>query len=130
MARKNARSNPDLASIVRSQPGRLAPAVSANPALTTSNADAANPHFPAGVNLRNDLKVHSLRAHVVRDVFGGDSQMIGAGNHLVGYQQVARTGVWLGGPPQADRRRTVQAGHESPGVLRGPHFERHGFAFS
>src|SRR5271154_3791588 len=34
--------------------------------------------------LRNDFKVHLLRANVMSNVFGGDSQSIDAGRELIG----------------------------------------------
>src|SRR5262244_418810 len=109
MDRKNTRSRPVLASMLWTQAGRSPFARTTNPTLVNTMTAAAIRHLRCGAKSRNDFKVHPLGAHVVRNIFGCDREMIGAREHLFGNGQLA--GIRAAGciPPQTHGSQSFKA---------------------
>src|SRR5208283_1120676 len=96
--RKNARSIAVPASTLRIQDGNAPLAVTTNPAASSTRIAPPKHTLSLGEKSRNDLNVHPLRSHVVRNIFRGDCEPVGSRNHLLRNEQLACIHAGLGIP--------------------------------
>src|SRR5208337_5550464 len=98
--RKKARSIAVPASTLRIQDGSAPLAVTTNPAATSARTAPPKHTLSLGEESRNDLNVHPLRSHVVRNIFRSDCEPVGSRDHLLRNEQLSRTHAGLGIPLQ------------------------------
>src|SRR5271157_6113769 len=112
--RKKARSIAVPASTLRIQDGSAPLAVTANPAATSARQTPAEHTFSLSEKSRNDLNVHPLRSHVVRNIFRGDGEPVRSRNHLFRNEQLACIHAGLGIPLQPNGSRSLQPCNQAP----------------
>src|SRR5215469_8734963 len=130
--RKNTASSALLDSTLRIHEGSSA---SAESAATTANPNAASSIESRRVlgddcceGSRKHFNGHLLGGDIVGNIFGGHSQLVIAGNRLVGNKQLPGTRAGLRVPMQFDRSRSIEPGQQGARTRGGTHVESHGFA--
>src|ERR1017187_1818055 len=118
--RKNAASRALEASMLRIQKGSSPSAEMAQPrAITMTSTSNASRRVRLRNKLRKYFNLHLPGSNVVSDVFGGDGQLVSAGNHLFWNDQLASVGGSLRIPPEFDGRRPFQPRHQRARACRG-----------